>query len=101
MKINKNKKITKSLLVILSITMCASLAISQEFLPRKWNTRKVELSFNKYYDWEEVEDALRKLEKTYPKFLKLRSIGKSFQGREIWYMTINTENPSRDGRSGT
>ena len=89
MNTNKHKKITKSLLVILAFTMCASLVMAQEFLPRKWNTRKVELSFNKYYDWEEVEDALRKLEKAYPKFLKLRSIGKSFQGREIWYMTIN------------
>ncbi|MEE8603814.1 MAG: M14 family metallopeptidase, partial [Candidatus Aminicenantaceae bacterium] len=89
MKIKKNKKIIKSLLVILSITVCVSLMMSQDFFPKKWNTRKVELSFNKYYDWKEVEGALRKLEKAYPKFLKLRSIGKSFQGREIWYMTIN------------
>ena len=64
----KYKKITKSLLLVFAITMCVSLIMSQDFFPRKWNTRKVELSFNKYYDWKEVEDALRKLEKAYPKF---------------------------------
>lgn len=76
-------------LVVLMITMSASLIFAQKFFPRKWNARNVELSFNHYYDWKEVEEALRKLEKTYPKFLKLRSIGKSYQGREMWYMTIN------------
>jgi hypothetical protein len=74
---------------ILIFTVGASLISAQDFFPRKWNTRQVNLSFNHYYDWQEVEAALRTLEKAYPKFLKLRSIGKSFQGRELWYMTIN------------
>ncbi len=89
MKLNQNKKVMIPVLVVLLMTMSASLIAAQKFFPRKWNARKVELSFNHYYDWKEVEAALRKLEKAYPKFLKLRSIGKSFQGREIWYMTIN------------
>ena len=89
MKLNQNKKLMVPILVVLLMIMSASLIFAQKFLPRKWNVRKVELSFNHYYDWKEVEGALRKLEKAYPKFLKLRSIGKSFQGREIWYMTIN------------
>lgn len=89
MKRYKNKKQFISLLVGLVILLGSTMAMAQEFYPRKWNTRKVDLSFNHYYDWQEVEAAFRKLEKAYPKFLKLRSIGKSFQGREIWYMTIN------------
>ncbi len=89
MKLNQNKKLMVPILAVLLMTMSASLIFAQKFLPRKWNARKVELSFNHYYDWKEVEGALRKLEKAYPKFLKLRSIGKSFQGREIWFMTIN------------
>ena len=89
MRITINNKFMKPAFIILVATLCASLMMAQEFLPRKWNTRKVELSFNRYYDWNEVEGALRKLEKAYPKFLKLRSIGKSYQGRDIWYMTIN------------
>jgi hypothetical protein len=89
MKLNQNKKVMVPALAILLMTMSASLIAAQKFFPRKWNARKVELSFNHYYDWKEVEEALRKLEKAYPKFLKLRSIGKSYQGREMWYMTIN------------
>jgi len=89
MKFNQNKKLVTPILIVFLVTMSASLILAQDFLPRKWNTRKVDLSFNRYYDWKEVEEALRKLEKAYPKFLKLRSTGKSYQGREIWYMTIN------------
>jgi hypothetical protein len=89
MKLKQNKKAMLLALAVLMMTMSASLIFAQKYFPRKWNTRKVELSFNHYYDWKEVEEALRKLERAYPKFLKLRSIGKSFQGRKIWYMTIN------------
>ncbi len=89
MKLIQNKKVMVPALVLLFVTVSASLIAAQKFFPRKWNARKVELSFNHYYDWKEVEAALRKLEKAYPKFLKLRSIGKSYQGREMWYMTIN------------
>lgn len=89
MKLNQNKITMILFLVVFLMTMSVSLISAQNFFPRKWNARKVELSFNHYYDWKEVEEALRKLERAYPKFLKLRSIGKSYQGREIWYMTIN------------
>lgn len=85
----QKKSLIPALLIIAGIVLASTLALSQEYLPRKWNTRKVDLSFNHYYDWKEMETALRKLEKAYPKFLKLRSIGKSYQGRELWYMTIN------------
>ncbi|NOY78394.1 MAG: hypothetical protein GXO76_11060, partial [Calditrichaeota bacterium] len=33
--------------------------------------------------------ALKGLEASYPKFLKLQSVGKSYQGRDLWEMTIN------------
>ena len=79
----------KAGVISLALLVTTSLIGADQFFPRKWNSRKVELSFNRYYDWKEVEQALRKLEKAYPKFLKLRTIGKSYQGRELWYMTIN------------
>lgn len=89
MNINQNKKRYSLVIIVLVVIMSSSLVVAQDFFPRKWNTRKVDLSFNRYYDWKEVEDALRTLEKAYPKFLKLRSAGKTFQGNELWYMTIN------------
>ncbi|HDP98673.1 MAG TPA: peptidase M14 [bacterium] len=63
--------------------------LAQDYLPRTWKSRKVDLAFNRYYDWREMEAALRQLEQAYPKFLKLKSIGKSYGGRELWYITIN------------
>ncbi len=86
----KRKKILSAIVTLLMAILFGSLILSaQNYLPRKWNTRKVNLQFNRYYDWNEMEQALRTLEKAYPKFLKLRTIGKSYQGREMWYMTIN------------
>jgi len=93
----QHKRLIYSVVFILTIAMGSSLLIAQDYLPRKWKTRKVDLSFNRYYDWEQVGNALQKLENAYPKFLKLRSIGKSYQGRELWYMTIN--NPDTGSES--
>lgn len=95
-------KHTKQIIAVLPLmalfagALLVSSAGAQDFLPKKWNTRKVELSFNHYYDWKEMEEALRKLEKAYPKFLTLRSAGKSYQGRELWYMTINNPDTGRE-----
>lgn len=89
MQICKDIKKLSGLVVVLAVLVGSSQVYAQKFLPRKWNTRQVDLSFNHYYDWKEMEAAMRKLEKAFPKFLKLRSIGKSYQGRELWYMTIN------------
>ncbi|NJD10634.1 MAG: peptidase M14 [Gemmatimonadetes bacterium] len=50
---------------------------------------KVRLDFNRWHDSQELYDDLRALEKAYPKFLKLQSIGKSVEGRDLMVMTIN------------
>ncbi len=89
MNIQKNIKVKIGTCVVLFLIFGTSLILAQDFYPRKWNSRKVDLSFNHYYDWKEMEQALRTLEKAYPKFLSLRTVGKSYQGRELWYMTIN------------
>jgi hypothetical protein len=89
MNLTRNKKFYSFIISIIIILVSASFVFGQNYLPRKWSTRKVNLQFNKYYDWKEMEEALRTLEKAYPKFLKLQSIGKTYQGREMWYMTIN------------
>ena len=95
MRIQRHKTAIFGTGLALLLVFSASSLLAQDFFPRKWNSRKVDLSFNHYYDWDEVEQALRTLEKAYPKFLKLRSIGKTYKGRELWYMTIN--NPDTGG----
>ena len=49
----------------------------------------VPLRFDKYYTYEEVNQALRQLNKTYPKLTELELVGKSDEGREIWSITVN------------
>ena len=94
-----NTKTNKSIVFFVGLLILVSgmsLLAQTKFFPRKWNTRKVDISFNRYYDWTEMEAALRKLQKAYPKFLQLRSLGKSFQGRNIWYMTINNPDTGKE-----
>ncbi len=50
---------------------------------------KVNLAFNRYYSYEELTQALQTLQKAYPTFLTLQSVGKSYQGRDIWVVIVN------------
>ena len=93
MRIQRHKKAIIGTGLALLLVLSASLIAAQDFYPRKWSARKVNLSFNHYYDWEEMEQALRTLETAYPKFLKLNTAGKSWLGRELCYAI---ENPARE-----
>lgn len=50
---------------------------------------KVKIDFNRWHDVNELWDDMERLEKAFPKYLKLKSVGKSHNGQEIMYMTIN------------
>jgi hypothetical protein len=50
---------------------------------------KVRLDFNRWHDVAELKSDFEKLEKAFPKFLKLSSLGRSHGGRDIILMTIN------------
>jgi len=49
----------------------------------------VSLPYNHYYTHSEIGDLLKSFVNKYPQFLKLESIGKSVQNREMWVVTIN------------
>jgi len=50
---------------------------------------KVKIDFNRWHDVNELWYDMERLEKAFPKFLTLKSVGKSYKGQEIMYMTIN------------
>jgi hypothetical protein len=50
---------------------------------------KVKLDFNRWHDVNELYSDMSRLEKAFPKFLKMQSIGKTYKGRDIMLMTIN------------
>ena len=50
---------------------------------------KLNLTWDRWLDHTEVGDRMKLMEKTWPRLLKLSSLGKSYGGRELWMMTIN------------
>jgi hypothetical protein len=57
---------------------------------------KVKLDFNRWHDVAELQADLRALEKAYPKFLTYRSLGKSYDGRDIAAMIVNNPDTGPD-----
>ena len=49
---------------------------------------KVPVSWDRYYDHAAVEDIGRRLEEAYPDRCRFGSIGKSYEGRDIWLLTV-------------
>lgn len=50
---------------------------------------EVPLRFDRYYTYDEVNEALKALNKAFPELTKLEVVGKSEEGREIYALTVN------------
>ena len=50
---------------------------------------EVPLRFDRYYEYSEVNEALKVLNKAYPELTKLEVLGQSEEGRDIYALTIN------------
>lgn len=50
---------------------------------------EVPLRFDRYYSYDEVNEALKALNTAYPALTKLEVVGKSDEGRDIYALTIN------------
>ncbi|MFA6467471.1 MAG: M14 family metallopeptidase [Bacteroidota bacterium] len=68
---------------------------SKEFTPSALkamgapNNPKVEVAWNRYYDTKQLYEIMKRIEKAYPQLVKVKSIGKSVEGKEMWQMTIS------------
>lgn len=49
---------------------------------------KVNISFNRYYTAEGIAEITDKIAKAYPDLVKRVSIGKSYEGRDIWMLQV-------------
>lgn len=47
------------------------------------------LTWDRWLDHKEIGERLKLMERTWPQFLTLQSVGKSYDGRDMWVMTIN------------
>lgn len=74
----------KIFFVFLGIALCAAF-----FTPKISHAAEVKLSFDHFYDHAELTAALKALQKANPQFMKLVSLGKSYEGRDIWGVILN------------
>jgi hypothetical protein len=57
---------------------------------------KGQMDFAHYHTYGEVVEFLRKWEKDYPNVVSLYSVGQSFEGRDIWQITITNKSTGPD-----
>src|SRR5215207_5408254 len=55
------------------------------------------IAFDTYHDYESMTAHLKALAEAYPDLATLRSLGKTFQGRDVWAMTITNPNTGPAG----
>lgn len=88
-----------SLFCLAIVLMFGSVSQAQEKFFRAIGTPhepKVEASWNRYNTYDGIVDLMKKINKAYPKLTRLESIGKSYEDRDIYMLTVsdfNTGNP--------
>jgi hypothetical protein len=79
-----------------AVAFIAAGAASVPVLAQANIPSKVEIAWNRYYDYDEMSDILQRLAAAYPELLTLQSIGKSVQGRDMWLITLNNPKTGAD-----
>lgn len=69
---------------VMMVYLAIGLAPAQEHIESR-----VELAFNRYYDYDELAKAMHDIAFAYPDLVEMRSIGKSGQGRDMWMAVLN------------
>jgi hypothetical protein len=72
--------------VLAALTLLPLGGLTQKFSDPPF---KVKLDFNRWHDTDELYADMRKLAAAWPKFVKVSSIGQSYEGREIMLVTVN------------
>ncbi|WP_435011158.1 M14 family metallopeptidase [Tundrisphaera lichenicola] len=83
-------------LLVLALSMSLAPASRSDAADPLYPRPKVDLAFNRLYDYPELEAALRKLVAAHPDLLSLSSVGKSVEGRELWCVTVNNPKTGKD-----
>ncbi len=64
--------------------------------PQTWPKIAGEMDFSHYHKYDEVCAFLNRWTKDFPNLVELYSVGKSFEGREIWQITITNKSTGKD-----
>ncbi|MBX3375727.1 MAG: hypothetical protein KF678_01835 [Phycisphaeraceae bacterium] len=74
----------KPALAVLAATLLTAAVHAQPHHPAK-----VEVAFNRYYTYAEMEGHFKAIAAAYPDLVELREIGKSREGRSMWVAIVN------------
>lgn len=79
-----------SILIFLSLTQLLPAQTSEQIYKAAGSpvNPKVPVSWNHYNDHAGIGEFLKKIVKAYPSLAKMETVGKSFDGRELWCIAI-------------
>ncbi len=83
---------TTAICMLILLFATEGVSQSQEEIFRAAGTPenpRVKVSWNRYYTYEGIAAIARQLEEAYPNLLKMYSIGKSYEGRDIWMLEVS------------
>lgn len=66
--------------------LCAPATLAQEFVPSK-----VEIAWNRYHDYAQIERQLKDIAQAYPDLVTLVPLGETLQGRTVWVAIVNNQ----------
>ncbi len=85
------RHLSRLTVVVSCLFVACSISFAQQQLPSKVN-----IAWNRFYDYDEISQLARQLVDAYPELLSMQSIGKSEQGREMWLITLNNPKTGPD-----
>ena len=78
--------------IALTCALAAPLAAQCNIEP------KLPIRWDRYYDSDELVVLMNRMRDAWPKFVTMRSIGKSYEGRDLWILIVNNPDTGADGQ---
>jgi hypothetical protein len=78
-------------IALVAAAVAAAPAVAQQQVHSR-----VDIAFNRFYDYDEMTAHLKSLVEAYPELLTMQSLGQSEEKREIWLVTMNNAKTGSD-----
>ena len=80
----------------IALSIAFSTSTPTETFAQSRKDYRVDVAWNRLYDYDEVVEIAKRLQRTWPELLSLESIGKSHEGRDLWLLTLNNPDTGTD-----
>ncbi|MCC5822320.1 MAG: M14 family metallopeptidase [Phycisphaerales bacterium] len=88
----RTNRLIRLIRIAAALLAAASPAVAQPHVESRH-----EIAWNRYYTVAEIESHMKALERAYPDIVRVRSIGKSYEGRDLWVAIVTA--PGTDHRA--